>query len=60
MSCNIKFDKELYSLLCSDTTSTYFLSTVSQIDTSCNVNSDDKSYSSSYSKVFAKPIAKDM
>ena len=28
--------------------------------TSCNVNSNDKSYSSSYSKVFSKPIAKDV
>ena len=37
-----------------------FLSTVSQINTSCNVNSNDKSYSSSHSKVFPKPIAKDM
>ena len=27
---------------------------------SCNVNSNDKSYSSSYSKVFSKPIVKDM
>ena len=26
---------------------------------SCNVNSNDKSYSSSYSKVFSKPIARD-
>ena len=41
-------------------TSKYFLSTVSQINTSCNVNSNDESYSLSYSKVFSKPIAKDM
>ena len=32
---------------------------ISQINTSCNVNSKDKSYSSSYSKVFSKSIAKD-
>ena len=42
------------------TTSKSFLSTVSQINTSCNVNSNDKSYSLSYSKVFSKPIVKDM
>ena len=41
----------------SDTTSKFFLSTVSQINTSCNVNSNDKSYSSSHSKVFSKSIA---
>ena len=41
-------------------TSKCILSTVSQINTSCNVNSNDKSNFSSYSKVFSKPIAKDM
>ena len=30
------------------------------INFSCNVNSNDKSYSLSYSKVFSKPIVKDM
>ena len=44
----------------SETTSKSFLSTVSQINTSCNVNSNDKSYSSSYSKVFSKLIAADV
>ena len=42
------------------TTSKSFLSTVSQINTSCNVNSNDESYSLSYYKVFSKPISKDM
>ena len=36
------------------------MSTVSQINTSCNVNSNDKLYSSSYSRAPSKPIAKDM
>ena len=36
------------------------MSTVSQISASRNVNSNDKSYFSSYSKVFSKPIAKDI
>ena len=44
----------------SDTTSKSFLSTVSQINTSRNVNSNDKSYSSSLSKVFSKPIGADV
>ena len=44
----------------SDTTSKFFLSTVSQKTTSCNINSNDKSYSSSHSKVFSKPIAADV
>ena len=47
-------------ITCSDTTSKSFLSTVSQINTSCNVNSNDESYSLSYYKVFSKPIAKNM
>ena len=47
-------------MLYSDTTSKSFLSTVSQINTSCNVNSNDKSSSSSHSKVFSKPIAADV
>ena len=51
--------RTLWSLLYSDTTSKSFLSTVSQVSTSCNVNSNEKSYSSSYSKVFSKPIATD-
>ena len=60
-SCNINSNKKSYSSLsCSDTTSKSFLSTVSRINTSCNVNYNDKSYSSSYSKVFSKPIAKDV
>ena len=59
-SCNINFNKKLYSSLsCSDTTSKSFLSTVSQINTSCNVNSNDKScsyksYKSNHSKLFSK------
>ena len=54
-SCN---KKSCSSLSCSDTTSKSFLYIVSQIKTSCNVKSGDKSYSSSYSKVFFKSIAK--
>ena len=42
------------------TTSKSFLSTVSQINTSCNVRSNDESYSLSNSNVFFKPIAKYM
>ena len=49
----------------SDTTSKSFLSTVSQINNSCNVNSNEKSYSSksyssSHSKVFSNLIAADV
>ena len=45
---------------CSDSTMKSFLSTVSQINDSCNVNSNDKSCSSRHSKVFSKPIAADV
>ena len=48
------------SLSCPDATSKSLLSTVDQINTSCSVNPNDKYYSSSYSKVFSKPIAKYM
>ena len=60
-SCNINFSKKSYSSLsCSDTSSKSFLSTVSQIKTSCLCKHIDESYSSNYSKVFSKPIAKDI
>ena len=41
-------------------TSKPFLSIVPHINTSSNLNSNDKSYFSSYSMVFFKPIAKDV
>ena len=34
----------------------FFLFTASRINVLCNVNSNDKSYPSSHSKVFSKPI----
>ena len=48
------------SLSYSDTTSKCFLSTISQINTSCNVTLNEKSNSSRYCKVFSKPIATDV
>ena len=44
----------------SDITSKRFLSTVPLRNTSCNINSNDKSYSSSYSKVFSTHTATDV
>ena len=48
------------SLSFSDTTSKSFLSTSFQTNTSCNVNFNNKSYSSRYSKVFSKSVATDL
>ena len=48
------------SLSYSDTTSKCFLSTVSQINTSCNVTPNEKSNSSRYCKVFSKLIGTDV
>ena len=43
ISSNMNSNENSYSSSsCSDTTSKYFLSTVSQISTSCNVNCNDK------------------
>ena len=57
----MNFNKKSYSLLSyTDTPSKSFISEVSQIKTSGNVDFNDKSYFSSYSKVFSKPIAADV
>ena len=56
-SCNINSNKKSYSSLSySDTSSKSSLSTVSQINTSWNVNSNYKSCSSRHANIFSKHI----
>ena len=56
IQCNSN-EKSYSSLSYSDTTTKSFLSTVSQITTSCNVNSNDKHILEAIVRSFSKAIA---